>query len=80
MLIGDGNENGQKKKSIGLIRKKQLYTCSTVFSILFAVASVARLRRETSRNSLVTRFRGEMSYVFLFNFFLTSAHFHLAGR
>ena len=30
MLSGDGNEN-EKKKTIGLISKKQLCTCSTLF-------------------------------------------------
>ena len=80
MLSGDGNENGQKKSQQVLLGKNNFTAAAQFLVYLFAVASVARLRRETSRNSLVTRFRGEMSYVFLFNFFLTSAHFHLAGR
>ena len=32
----------------------------------------------TSRNFIVTRFMGEMSYVFSFTFFFTAAYFHLA--
>ena len=66
-LSGEGKENGQKK-SIGLISKKQLCTCSTLFST-FICRCFARLQCETSTNSLVTRFMGEMFYVFLFTFF-----------
>ena len=58
----------QKKKTIGLISKKQLCTCSTLFCT-FLCRCFARLQRETSRNFLVTRFMEEMLYVVLFTFF-----------
>ena len=67
MLSGEGNENGAKT-TIGLISKKQLCTCSTLFCT-FLCRCFARLQHETSRNFLVTRFMEEMSYLFLFPFF-----------
>ena len=74
MLSGEGNENGEKT-TIGLISKKQFYcTCSALFCT-FLCRCFARLPRETSRNFLVTRFMKEMSYMFLFTFFIV-AHFH----
>ena len=51
--------------------------CSTRFCT-FLCRCFARLQRETSRHFLVTRFMEEMSYVFLFTFFFTAAHFQLA--
>ena len=50
------------------------------FVCTFLCRCFARLQRETSRNFLVTRFMGEMSYVFLITFLFTAAHFHLGGR
>ena len=77
MLSDEGNGNGEKT-TIGLINKKQLCTCSTLFFVhFFAVNCFARLQRETSRNFLVTRFMEEMSYVFLFNLFSLSLIFTL---
>ena len=45
MLSGDGNENGEKT-TIGLINKKQLFTCSTLYCT-FLCPCFARLQRET---------------------------------
>ena len=69
MLSGEGNENGEKT-TIGLISKKQLCTCSTLFCT-FLCRCFARLQRETSRNFLVTRFVEEISYLFLFTLFFS---------
>ena len=41
------------------------------FVCTFLCRCFARLQRETSRNFLVTRFMGEMSYVFLITFFFS---------
>ena len=79
MLSGEVNENDEK--TIGLISKKAtLHVQHTFFVHFFAVNCFARLQRETSRNFLVTRFREEMSYVFLFTFFFIVAHFHPGDR
>ena len=58
--------------------QKSNFACAVHFSCTFLCRCFARLQRETSRNFLVTRFMEEMSYVFSFTFFFTSAHFHLA--
>ena len=75
MLRGEGNENGEKT-TIGLISKKTtLYVQYTFFcTFLCRCFARLRLRGETSRNFLVTRFMEEMSYMFLFTF-STAAHF-----
>ena len=54
--------------TIGLISKKQLCTCSTLFCT-FLSRCYPRLQRETSRYLLVSRFVEEVLYVFLFTFF-----------
>ena len=78
MLSGGGNEN-REKNTIGLISKKQLCTCNTLFFYILC-HRFGRLQPETSRNFLVTRFMEEISYVFLFTFFSTAgSHFHLGG-
>ena len=73
-LSGDGNEDGQKIKSVGLITppppiKKNLHVSTLFLCISFRCCFFARLQLETSRNFLVTHFMEEMSYVFLFTFF-----------
>ena len=74
MLSGEGNENGEKT-TIGLIiQKKQICTCSTLWT--FLCYCFARLQSEIPRNFLVTRFMEEMWNVLLF----TGAHFYLGGR
>ena len=78
MLGGGGNENAEKT-TIGLISKKTTLHVQHTFFVHF-LSLFARLQRETSRNFVVTRFMEEMSYVFLFTFFSTAAHFHLGGR
>ena len=78
MLRGEGNENGEKT-TVRLISKQQLCTLCTPFCT-FLCRCLARLRRETTRNFLVTRFMEEMSYVLLFTFFSTATYFHLGGR
>ena len=50
--------------------------CGTLFRT-FLCRRFARLQRETSRHFLVTRFMEEMSYVFLFTFFLLPLIFSL---
>ena len=66
--------------TIGLISKKQLCTCSTLFCT-FLTRCYPRLQRETSRYFLVSRFMEEVLYVSLFTFFFfTASHFHLCGR
>ena len=79
MLSGEGNENGEKT-TIGLISKKNNFARAAHFLCTFLCPCFARLQRETSRSFLVTRFMEEMSYVLLFTFFSTVAHFHPGGR
>ena len=69
-ISGEGNEISEKT-SIGLISKKVLCSCSTLFCT-FLCRCFARLQREHSRNFLATSFMKEMSYL-LFTFF-TAAH------
>ena len=78
MLSGEGNENVEKT-TIGLISKKAILLHVQRTFCTFLCRCFARLQRETSRNFLVTRFMEEMSYVFLFTFFI-AAHFHPGGR
>ena len=84
MLNGEGSENGEKKL-VGLISKKrQLFTCSTLFCTFLCRCCCTT----TSWNFLATCFMEETSYVLtkiLFacvpvRYFFTAAHFHLAGR
>ena len=80
MLSGEGNENGEKT-TIGLISKKATFYLQHTFFCTFLCCCFARLQRKTSRNYLmVTRFMQEITYVFLFTFFFTAAHFHLGGH
>ena len=77
MLSGDGNENGQNKISRSRLGKRQFCRVQhNFFFCTFLCRCYARLRRETSRNFLVTRFMEKMSYVFPFPFFFTAAHNH----
>ena len=46
-----------------------------IFICTFLCRCFARLQRETSRNFLIRRFLGQVSYVFLFTFFLLSLIF-----
>ena len=62
--------NNNKKKTIGVISKKATLHVKHTFFYTFFCRCFAPLKRETSRNFLVTRFMEEMSYVFLFTFFL----------
>ena len=78
MLSGEGNEKGEKKKqqkTIGLISKKATFHVQHTSFCTFFCRCFARLKCETSRNFLVTRFMEEMSYVFLFTFFPLSLIF-----
>ena len=77
MLSGEGNAGERWKTTIGLIRKKATLHVQHTFFCTFLCRCFSRLRREPSRNFLVTRFMEEMSHVFLFTFFFTAAHFHL---
>ena len=69
MLSGEDNEKGEEKKTIGVISKKSNFARAAHFFCTFFCRCFAPLKRETSRNFLVTRFMEEMSYVFLFTFF-----------
>ena len=73
MLSGEGDAGERWKTTIGLISKKQLCTCST----LFLYISMPLFCTTTSWNLQKLFFMEEMSYVFSFTFF-TAAHFHLA--
>ena len=66
------------KKTVGLISKKQLCTCSTLFCT-FLWRCFARRQRET-RNFLVTRFYGVKVVCGLVTFFFAAAHLYLGGR
>ena len=77
MLSGEGNAGERWKTTIGLISKKQLCTCST----LFLYISLPLFCTTTTWN-----FQKLLSYTFhggnvvrvLVHFFFTDAHFHLA--
>ena len=56
MLSDGGNENGEKKTTIGLISKKATFARAAHFSCTFLSRCFARIQRETSRNFLVTLF------------------------
>ena len=57
------------KTTIGLISKKATLHVQYTFFLHFFRRCFVRPQRETSRNSPVTRFEEEMSYVFLITFF-----------
>ena len=77
MLSGEGNARERWKTTIGLISKKQLCMCST----LFLYISLPLFYTTTTWN-----FQKLLSYTFyggnivrvLVHFFFTAAHFHLA--
>ena len=70
MLRGEGNAGERWKTTIGLIRKKQLFTCSPVFLYI----SLPLFCTTTTWN-----FQKLLSYTFFsFTFFFTVPHFHLA--
>ena len=77
MLSGEGNENGEKT-TIGLISKKQLCPCSTLFLYISLPLFCTTTTWNFQKHILVTRFLEEMSYVFSFTFFFTAVHFLLA--
>ena len=80
MLSGEGNENGEKTtiyRCRVISKKATLDAQHTFFNLCHCFV---RLQRETSRNFLVTCFMEKMSYMFLFSFFFTAAHFHLGDR
>ena len=78
MLSVEGNAGERWKTTRGLISKKATLHVQHTFFCTFLCRCFPRLPRETSRNFLVTRLMEEMSCVFLFTFFFTSAHSHLA--
>ena len=84
MLNGEGNEKGEEKKqhqqkNNRSNQQKSNFARAAHFFCTFFCRCFAPLKRETSRNFLVTRFMEEMSYVFLFTFFFIVAHFHPAS-
>ena len=79
MLSGEGNKNGANNNNRSN-QQKNNFASAAHFFFTFPCRCFARLRRENSGNFLVTRFMEEMSYVFLFTFFFTVAHFHPGGH
>ena len=79
MLSGEGNEKGEEKKNNRSQQQKSNFARAAHFFCTFFCRCFAPLKRETSRNFLVTRFMEEMSYVFLFTFVFIVAHFHPAS-
>ena len=77
MLRGEGNENSERTTT-ALINKIATLHSSTLFCT-FLCRCFAQLQCETSRNFLVTRFMEEITYVFLFTFFLLSLIFTLVA-
>ena len=74
MLSGEGNEKGEKT-AIGLISKKSNFARAAHFFRTFLCRCFARLQHDTSGNFLVTLFLEEISYLFLFTFFITARSF-----
>ena len=64
-------------KTAGLISNN--FARAAHFFCSFLCRCFARRQRETSRNSLVTRFMEEMLYVVLFTFFFATGLFYLGG-
>ena len=67
MLNGDGNENGKKKKSTGLISKTKTSKCSKLLCS-FLCRCFARLKRETTRHVLWKKCRGSQLFAKNFDF------------
>ena len=59
-MVKNNNRSNQQKSN---------FVRAAHFFCIFLCLCFARLQRETSRNFIVTRFMGEMSYVFSFTFF-----------
>ena len=76
MLSGEGNAGEWWKTTIGLISKKATLYVQHTFCVYF-FAFVLHDYNVTSRNFIVTRFMGEMSYVFSFTFFSLALIFTL---
>ena len=74
MLSGEGNAGEWWKTTIGLISKKATLYVQHTFCVYF-FAFVLHDYNVTSRNFIVTRFMGEMSYVFSFTFLFTARLF-----
>ena len=78
MVSSRGNAGECWKTTIDLISKTSNFARAAHFFCTFLCHCFAWLQRETSWKFLVARFMEEMSYVFSFLFFFTTAHFHLA--
>ena len=76
MLSRDSNENGQKK-SVDLISKKHLCTCSTLFSYISLPLFYTTTTWNFHKLLSYTLYGGNVVRV-LAHFFFTAAHFHLA--
>ena len=61
-------------------QQKSKFARAAHYFCTFLCRCFVRLQQETSRNFLAARFMEEMSYMFLFTFFFTVAHFHPGGR
>ena len=80
MLSGEGNENGEKT-TIGLISKKSKFAVQHTFFVhFFALPLFCTTAKWNFQKFPSYTFMEELSYVFLFTFVFTAAHFHLGGR
>ena len=70
MVSSEGNAGEWWKTTIDLISKTSNFAWQHTFFGTFLCCCFAWLQLETSRNFLVARFMEEVSYVFLFLFFL----------
>ena len=77
MLSGEDNENGEKT-TISLISKKQLCTCSTLFSYISLPLFCTTTTRNFQKLPSYTFYGGNVVPVVAH--FFSLAHFHLGGR
>ena len=77
MPSGEGNAGERWKTTIGLISKKQLCTCSTLF-LFISLSFFCTTTTWNFQKLLSYTFGGGNVLRFLVHFFITAAHFHLA--
>ena len=80
MLSGEGNENGKKKTTIGLISKKATLHVKHAFLVhFFAVVLHDCQMKRPQKLPSYTFYGGNVGRVLVHSFF-TIAHFHPSGR
>ena len=77
MLSGEGNAGERWKTTIGLISKKQLCTCSTLFLYISLPLLYCTITMWNFQKLLSYMFYGGNVARFLVHFFFTAAHFLL---